>query len=50
MSFGNKMECEDKPSRVFFITRTAQVPPGWQQITAVRNSAGVPIWQGLIWR
>jgi 4-amino-4-deoxy-L-arabinose transferase-like glycosyltransferase len=41
-------ECEGKPSRTFYVTRTAQVFPGWQQITAVRNSAGVPIWQGLV--
>jgi 4-amino-4-deoxy-L-arabinose transferase-like glycosyltransferase len=41
--------CEGKPSRTFCVTRTAQILPGWQQITAERNSAGVPIWQGLVW-
>jgi 4-amino-4-deoxy-L-arabinose transferase-like glycosyltransferase len=40
--------CQGKPSRTFFITRTTQVGPGWQQIIAVKNRAGVPIWQALV--
>ncbi|HEY4032956.1 MAG TPA: phospholipid carrier-dependent glycosyltransferase [Ktedonobacteraceae bacterium] len=40
--------CQGKPSRTFFITRTAQVGPGWQQIIAERNHAGVSIWQALM--
>ena len=40
--------CEGKPSHTFFITRTAQIEPGWQQVIAMKNRAGVPIWQGLV--
>jgi hypothetical protein len=40
--------CEGKPSQTFFITRKAQIDPGWQQVIAVNNGAGVPIWQGLV--
>jgi 4-amino-4-deoxy-L-arabinose transferase-like glycosyltransferase len=42
--------CKGKPSRTFFITRTALAGPEWQQIVAVRNHAGVAIWQGLVKR
>ncbi|HEX3640793.1 MAG TPA: hypothetical protein VHV10_05845, partial [Ktedonobacteraceae bacterium] len=40
--------CEGVPSQTFFITRKAQIEPGWQQVIAVRNRAGVPIWQALV--
>jgi len=40
--------CAGKPSRTFFITRTAQIQPGWQQIIIVSNRADVPIWQALV--
>jgi hypothetical protein len=42
--------CHGKPSRTFLITRTMQIGPGWQQVFAVRNHAGVPIWQALVKR
>jgi 4-amino-4-deoxy-L-arabinose transferase-like glycosyltransferase len=42
--------CAGKPSRMFFITRTAQIPSGWQRIIAVSNRAGVPIWQAYVRR
>jgi 4-amino-4-deoxy-L-arabinose transferase-like glycosyltransferase len=40
--------CESKPSRTFFVTRTAQIFLGWQQITAVSNRDSIPIWQGFV--
>jgi 4-amino-4-deoxy-L-arabinose transferase-like glycosyltransferase len=40
--------CEEESPRTFFITRNAQIDPGWQQVIAVKNSAGVPIWQALV--
>jgi hypothetical protein len=42
--------CEGKPSHLFFITRTAQISSGWQQVIAVSNRAGVPIWQAYVRR
>jgi hypothetical protein len=42
--------CEGMSSRVFFITRKAQIEPGWQQVMAVSNRAGVAIWQALVRR
>ncbi len=39
--------CKGKPSRTFFIRRIV-LRPGWREVVAVRNRAGVPIWQALV--
>ena len=41
-------ECQGQPSHIYFAAHLTQVGPEWQELSAIRNKAGIPVWRLLL--
>ncbi len=46
----SRPDCQGQPQTAYYVTRSSNDWPGWQEQTAVRNELGTPIWRLLVKR